>query len=438
MSIGTGLPPEEGARHVTVWHKVEGRKIAGNAAPLRRNLYRYLERHPECEVYLEQDKLLDANGGVDPLTGESLTTFHEEHVPIWHTLDGRKVTGNAAPLKKNLAAYLAKHKHCEVYDGQDKALKAAQQQAAAAAAAAGAAGGVAPGALAMGLGMVAGFGTNGASTPSSSAVSDLGPGHGAAGGGAGVGTRGLVDVLGGGGVEEDGVYGAGTVTNPASVLLLPHGGAGATHPKGAAGVAGGFAAALGGGGGVLGADDEDDAGVVVAGTQCGAYPPVQVVHVDAFGEPTHHVRLGGGGGGGAGVDLDGVVSGGPAGVATGAATGGAAGGGGATSGGGGGSGGGSQSSLLVSPSQQPEATALAASAAAQAASAMETSHLQSALAGFKGTGGGAPVAPAPCPASAPRRCPSPCGRAVRARRRRRRRPPPPPPPPPPGTLRGTS
>ncbi|KAK1859721.1 hypothetical protein I4F81_002315 [Pyropia yezoensis] len=114
MSIGTGLPPEEGARHVTVWHKVEGRKIAGNAAPLRRNLYRYLERHPECEVYLEQDKLLDANGGVDPVTGESLTTFHEEHVPIWHTLEARKVTGNAAPLKKNLAAYLAKHKHCEV------------------------------------------------------------------------------------------------------------------------------------------------------------------------------------------------------------------------------------------------------------------------------------------------------------------------------------
>lgn len=374
MSIGTGLPPEEGARHVTVWHKVEGRKIAGNAAPLRRNLYRYLERHPECEVYLEQDKLLDANGGVDPLTGESLTTFHEEHVPIWHTLEARKVTGNAAPLKKNLAAYLAKHKHCEVYDGQDKALKVAQQQAAAAAAtAAGGAGGVGMG---VGMGMV-GLGSGGvasASTPSStSAVSELpsglGPPAGGGGVGAGVagrggiGTSGLgVDGLDGGGVEDDGVYGAGTVASPSSMLLS--GGAdgngasrGGLGSVGVAGNGGGYPPGLHG----IVADDEDDGGVVVAGTHPGLaaphsspFPRVQVVQVDAFGEPTHHVRLGSGG---SGADADGVVSGGPAGVATGDKVGGGGGGGGIVGGGAGDNV--MEPSLLTTPPAQSEEVALA-------------------------------------------------------------------------------
>lgn len=108
----------EAATHVTIWNRLECRKIAGNAAPLRRNLRRYLERHPGCEEYKGQDKLPGyTNPGSDPSTGNRLQT---DHVPIWHCWEQRKVTGNAAPLRKNLEAYLRKHPECEVYAGQDK------------------------------------------------------------------------------------------------------------------------------------------------------------------------------------------------------------------------------------------------------------------------------------------------------------------------------
>lgn len=113
----SSLAAAEAAKHVTIWNRREHRKIAGNAAPLRRNLEKYLKKHPECEEYKGQDK--DPNcAPIDPATGERLLL--NEHVPIWHTLENRKVTGNAAPLRKNLETYLRKHPHCEVYNNQDK------------------------------------------------------------------------------------------------------------------------------------------------------------------------------------------------------------------------------------------------------------------------------------------------------------------------------
>lgn len=118
------LSPAEAAQHVTIWNREECRKIAGNAAPLRRNLARYLRRNPQCEEYNGQDKRMDKSLTIDPATGKKIESMND-HVPIWHKREQRKVTGNAAPLRKNLSIYLKKHPECEPYNGQDKLLTSA-------------------------------------------------------------------------------------------------------------------------------------------------------------------------------------------------------------------------------------------------------------------------------------------------------------------------
>lgn len=43
-------------QRVTIWNKVEQRKLSGNSAPFRKNLGDYIRKHPEWELYAGQDK----------------------------------------------------------------------------------------------------------------------------------------------------------------------------------------------------------------------------------------------------------------------------------------------------------------------------------------------------------------------------------------------
>lgn len=94
-------------KRVTVWNLKENRKVSGNAAPMEKNLADYLRKHPECEIYT----------GQKPAAG--VIIMPEKRVTVWNKKERRKISGNAAPLEKNLETYLVDHPEYEVYQGQD-------------------------------------------------------------------------------------------------------------------------------------------------------------------------------------------------------------------------------------------------------------------------------------------------------------------------------
>jgi len=113
QALIAGARDEPAPKRITMWNKRENRKISGNAAPMEKNIAEYLRKHPECEVYDGQRNFVDPAVRAAQLAAEPRVT-------IWNKNERRKVSGNAAPLEKNINEYLKKHPECEVYCGQEK------------------------------------------------------------------------------------------------------------------------------------------------------------------------------------------------------------------------------------------------------------------------------------------------------------------------------
>lgn len=51
LEVLAARPARQIQKRVTLWHKVQKRKVVGNAAPLEKNVEEYLRKHPEFELY---------------------------------------------------------------------------------------------------------------------------------------------------------------------------------------------------------------------------------------------------------------------------------------------------------------------------------------------------------------------------------------------------
>jgi len=118
---------------VTIWNSTQQRKISGNAAPMEKNVDEYLRKHPDCEIYNGQDKVpgavkYDRNGHTGDEKPTSRRTANadkdkdenQRRVVIWNRVEKRKLSGNCAPLEKNLEQYLKDNPNCEVVNDKVK------------------------------------------------------------------------------------------------------------------------------------------------------------------------------------------------------------------------------------------------------------------------------------------------------------------------------
>ncbi|KAK1868834.1 hypothetical protein I4F81_011316 [Pyropia yezoensis] len=121
--------------HVTVWEPATGKTVAGNAAPYRRNLSTWLLTHDGWEEKADELKSSKRRSAarrakaaaasfsnLSPLSSSVPTgndflgglaggfrTAREPRVTVWEPATGRTLSGNAAPCRRNLGAWMTSH-----------------------------------------------------------------------------------------------------------------------------------------------------------------------------------------------------------------------------------------------------------------------------------------------------------------------------------------
>ncbi|GJQ13856.1 hypothetical protein GpartN1_g5647.t1 [Galdieria partita] len=71
-TVPTFMENKNQQERVIIWNRKYRRKVGGNAAPFRRNLAVYLQKHPDCEVYCGQDLYREAVPSTRPILPKGL------------------------------------------------------------------------------------------------------------------------------------------------------------------------------------------------------------------------------------------------------------------------------------------------------------------------------------------------------------------------------
>lgn len=90
---------------VALWNKQLLVPVYGDEAPLIEDLFPFLEKHPQYEIFRCQDEIIERKG--------------EELVPIWDTISDLRLPTANCPARKNLHSYLSENCYHKVYRGQD-------------------------------------------------------------------------------------------------------------------------------------------------------------------------------------------------------------------------------------------------------------------------------------------------------------------------------
>ena len=119
-----GWRVDPGEERVTICHKLDRRKLSGNSAPFRRNLVEYLAAHPDWEVYQAQPSERPRRSPQSRWINPDERPWAKPHlqgpphdvdrVTVWHKEEHRKLSGNSAPLRRNLKEYLKANPEWEV------------------------------------------------------------------------------------------------------------------------------------------------------------------------------------------------------------------------------------------------------------------------------------------------------------------------------------